>query len=778
MVRNDIIAAVKKLCLDAGCPVLQSVLAPITLAFEDDSRDQLVGIVVIEEAPDEFDLNVLIKDPVGLEFNRVLILSSINLFSLGPLMKSGRVSFCSYFELFGVITGFNFLPYLKREQEEWQRQIAVLPQFVPFRTDSGTDLIDCLADIARPENRECLKICYGEYGSGKTVAMLQLEDHLARRYIRNPVDSRLPVRVKLLECRQRARIEDVIRHAACPDDSNQPFLTPIVFWRLVKAGRFIFLLDAVDEMLPLEASPGERKEQLKELLRLHYEDGEPNGESLLFLARNIWTCRTTYFDDYAEVGGHDDVKRMLNPIPGAASPVFIREITGDSLEDRLAEAGISALADRVYASRALCRLPILLNYVIQSLPRWKDHVGVIPSFELYKELIERLVRREKEEKDRDVNLTSQYQLGEAVACVLAKAPDETGPSVKFKRLLLDMDAENMEEYADWQGRLRLCSFLTRRKDQEGYHFYPEPFRDYFLTTALRRCFSEGSLDEPPIRSNGVFRISEGVRRLLSESLHMDRIDGDEELRHQPDEKRDKDWVLFPAGLLVSNRDMADGTVADVVEHYDSFWMARRPVTKGEYRQYLTENPNADRPKGWGTEQYDALCPEEDCPAIGIWWEDAAKYCKWLSNLDGKSTFRLPNDAQWQRAARGRAGRLYHWGLAAPRNPAMVCNGLPYWRKRELDSTERYRTTPCGAVGEPVDGLLDLIGNVWEWTSEYDGNYRLLRGASYYEGEDQWLLSRSTPHDERGCRKLVHSKPELVSPDELEDAGFRLVRNHA
>ena len=93
------------------------------------------------------------------------------------------------------------------------------------------------------------------------------------------------------------------------------------------------------------------------------------------------------------------------------------------------------------------------------------------------------------------------------------------------------------------------------------------------------------------------------------------------------------------------------------------------------------------------------------PVVGVCWYEARAYCAWLSAQTGQF-WRLPSEAEWEAAARGRSGRRYAWGDDFD---AGCCN--------TFESHVRG-TTPIGVFpgGDTPEGLVDLSGNVWEWTS--------------------------------------------------------------
>ncbi|MGE0666505.1 MAG: formylglycine-generating enzyme family protein [Sphingomonadales bacterium] len=140
----------------------------------------------------------------------------------------------------------------------------------------------------------------------------------------------------------------------------------------------------------------------------------------------------------------------------------------------------------------------------------------------------------------------------------------------------------------------------------------------------------------------------------------------------------------------------------------------RPVPTTDYTEWwgFTFGAFWRRPKGKGS----FLSGLEDHPVVHVAYEDAAAYAAWA----GKA---LPTEAEWEFAARGGLdGAAYAWGEELAPGGRMLANywqGTFPWQNLATDGYEG--TSPVGSFPPNGYGLVDMIGNVWEWTEDWFGD---------------------------------------------------------
>jgi formylglycine-generating enzyme required for sulfatase activity len=131
--------------------------------------------------------------------------------------------------------------------------------------------------------------------------------------------------------------------------------------------------------------------------------------------------------------------------------------------------------------------------------------------------------------------------------------------------------------------------------------------------------------------------------------------------------------------------------------------------------------------------------EDNHPVVCVSWNDAVEYCKWLSVKKGVN-FKLPTEAQWEKAARGTDQRKYPWGSHEPYyNGKWYANYAAHdrWDKRGEDGFAFTAPVDSYPQGASSYGLLDMAGNVLEWCSDW---YK----ADYYKDSEATKKDPSGP----------------------------------
>jgi len=225
-----------------------------------------------------------------------------------------------------------------------------------------------------------------------------------------------------------------------------------------------------------------------------------------------------------------------------------------------------------------------------------------------------------------------------------------------------------------------------------------------------------------------------------------------------------DLIEIPGGIFQMGRN--DGLFQERPEHtvtVQTFYMDRTEVTNEEYAEFVRDI-HYEPPSHWLRGK--PLPLQEKWPVGNVSPRDAEAFAKWRSQRDGV-TYRLPTEEEWEYAARnGGQYKLYPWGDRWEEKRAVV---------KEADAK------PVGTFPDGSNrwGVVDLIGNVWEWTSSkaslYPGNSKEIPAATR-----DWVVTRggsysSDPND----RQILLSATfrDWFDPTTRQpNYGFRLVRS--
>jgi formylglycine-generating enzyme required for sulfatase activity len=200
-------------------------------------------------------------------------------------------------------------------------------------------------------------------------------------------------------------------------------------------------------------------------------------------------------------------------------------------------------------------------------------------------------------------------------------------------------------------------------------------------------------------------------------------------------------------------------------------MDRTEVTNAEYGDFV-ERTKYQAPENWQDNKPPA--GHERWPVTFVSANDARAFAAWRSTRDGVM-YRLPTEEEWEYAARGGSrDLLYPWGNTWRDD----CANLGTGAGEKVDFPKPVGSYPQGAS---PDGLQDMIGNVWEWTSSeipFDNRRQFLeedRGSLIIRGGSHQSLFASAVKF-RGQPEFPATSRSWARPDERRNSiGFRLVR---
>ena len=172
-------------------------------------------------------------------------------------------------------------------------------------------------------------------------------------------------------------------------------------------------------------------------------------------------------------------------------------------------------------------------------------------------------------------------------------------------------------------------------------------------------------------------------------------------------------------------------------------------------------------KGWG---------RGNRPVIGVSWDDAKEYVRWLSRETGAS-YRLLSESEWEYVARAGTRGPFHYGETISTSQANYDGNYRYGSGR----TGRYRerTVPVGTFSSNGFGLHDVHGNVWEWVEDcWHGGYggAPLDGSAWTSGGDcvrRVLRGGSWSNGPGGLRSA--NRYRSGTGNRNDDVGFRIAR---
>ena len=196
-----------------------------------------------------------------------------------------------------------------------------------------------------------------------------------------------------------------------------------------------------------------------------------------------------------------------------------------------------------------------------------------------------------------------------------------------------------------------------------------------------------------------------------------------------------------------------------------FWMGQTVVTQGQYKSVMNAQP-------WSGENY--VQDDANNPAVYVSWDDAAEFCRTLSQQEGK-TYRLPTEAECEYACRAGTTTRFSFG-----DSDLSLGDHAWFSDNAYEEGQGYAHSVGQKEPNPW-GLYDMHGNVWEWCSDYyDGEYysnspsvdhkgppravaRCLRGGSWLSAVGSLRCSYRGSDDPGDRNGLVGFRVVLFQP---------------
>ncbi len=248
------------------------------------------------------------------------------------------------------------------------------------------------------------------------------------------------------------------------------------------------------------------------------------------------------------------------------------------------------------------------------------------------------------------------------------------------------------------------------------------------------------------------------------------------------------WVRIDAGTFEMGANKGTDPLANNDERpkrnvtLDGYEIGKNEVTVTQFARFVaaggydseglwdrTAQGEADRFGAWSEpHDWQAQLSHPKRPVTGVSWYEAMAFCKWRSAQVGRP-ITLPTEAQWERAARGVAGRRFAWGNQIPDG------SLDLNYNKNIGHTTDVGTHPDGNT--PGTKISGLAGNAWEWCLDRKVSYRIdpRTGDGLRTGRSQYRAIRGGAFHHEGPKLRAACRFGAGPQVRIDSVGFRLVR---
>jgi len=222
------------------------------------------------------------------------------------------------------------------------------------------------------------------------------------------------------------------------------------------------------------------------------------------------------------------------------------------------------------------------------------------------------------------------------------------------------------------------------------------------------------------------------------------------------------WVSIPAGTFTMGSPTSEvNRNDDETQHQvtlSAFKMSKYEITFEQYDAFC-EATGREKPsdEGWG---------RGNRPVINVSWDDANAFAEWMG-------CRLPTEAEWEYACRAGTTTPFNTGNNLTTAQANYNGNNPY--NNNAKGIYREKTLPVGSFAANAYGLFDMHGNVWEWCSDWYGDYSTSAQTNPKGPSSGWYrVSRGGSWDLSANRCRTADRNGNTPGNRFNSLGFRLV----
>lgn len=223
-----------------------------------------------------------------------------------------------------------------------------------------------------------------------------------------------------------------------------------------------------------------------------------------------------------------------------------------------------------------------------------------------------------------------------------------------------------------------------------------------------------------------------------------------------------EWITIPGGTFTMGSNDYDDEKPPHTVTVSAFEMSKSEVTVAQYRACHKANPKGCTKPDTGTSCNWDQKGRDNHPINCVDWKQAKAFAAWMGG-------RLPNEAEWEYAAKGEKGRMYPWGdTPEPNCDVAVMSSCP----------GETQPTCLNTSGNTSAGLCDMAGNVWEWVEDcYENTYTGApdTGISRTKCSGTYRVIRGGGADSLGDRLRTADRGRMDAGDRRFNLGFRVVR---